>query len=289
MKGEVTKIWLFGSLDYKAAEAYLEKQASEGYMLKAVRTPWAFSARYAVCEPRQVKYCIDGFRGSAEEKKEYIDFAEDGGWFKAAELPGQIIFVSRPGEKPTPMQSDWKEEYRSIRAGLWKEDLPGGIICLLFIDLLRRLKLYKGLNVIFSGQDFLSTVILLLAGVMLAAILGIFVRAVWFYLRSEIALRTERPIAASSERSGRFWRGVHISLQLSLAVIFCTNFLNSIIGESTRGDFLSILIAVILVVILLLFMFPAKRILRNTKMKKAIVGIGITGIILLLVQCCMDL
>ena len=282
MGKEVIRPWFFGALDYKAAEAYLEKQAGRGYLLKAVGTPYPFSATYQRTEPKQVKYSIDGVFGTEEEKREYIDFAKDGGWHKTAQCGGAIIFASEEGKSPPPMQTDWEEEYRRMRRSLWKTDIPVGITVLGICWIMSKLDV-----------DFLKALLreeFILAGLLVLYLFFgflFFLRAIWFYVRSETAIRTQRPLKPVNPKTGQLWGAMHLLLGISAFLLACGNVIRAINMELEEGNFLGYIIAAGMFALLIMLVLPTNK-LRNSKcFKKLVPGVLIVLCTLSFVQCMM--
>lgn len=204
----VKKIWPFMWADYKSAEKYLEKMAAKGLMIKNIEA-FIFEgfnsiAVYEVTEPQHRKFCIDGFKGSAEDAQHYITMAEDAGWEGVAADYGILIFASKEGEHPTPLQTDWHNEYQQIRKSFWKMDIPLGIASLLMMYAFYKM---DGLleESIFKTFDLNTIYILAFFGFSLAGLL----RAVAFYIRSTLAIRHNTPLKPLSETHARIWGMLH--------------------------------------------------------------------------------
>lgn len=193
------RLWPFVLADNKLAEEYLEKQASKGLVLESINI-YGLWATYRKEEPQKRRYCVDGFKGKKEEQGRYIRMAKDAGWHYVAELPGHIFFSADPGTDPVPTQTDWREEYLQIRKGLWSQDIPLGIFTTIFLLLIGWL--WKALEV--EGglpMDWQSLYSYAIFGFILIG----FVKALWFYLKSAIAIRTDVPMKPASMRCAMVW------------------------------------------------------------------------------------
>lgn len=281
MKTTAKRLWTFSSLDYKAAERYLEKMAAKGFLLQEIDDRYNIMAYFEKREPQEVHYCIDGISGTDEEKAVYLQLAGDSGWHLMTYLNGQAVFVSEPGRNPVPIQTDWQEEYRQIRKGLWKRDIPNGMGFIFVLWLFSWL----------SG-DFLESIIMerkvLFAAmaVGIAASIALFLRAVWFYARSEIAIRTERPMKTDSHLAGQLWRGTHVVLAVAAFVMIAemTIFVVRLAWE--EGINLVSILAVAAVITMMLLNFPSiRRRIGESRAKKLSTGILIGALAAFFVQC----
>ena len=124
---EVTHFWPFMKADYRAAEAYLEAQSRKGLHICHIDN-YGVRATYEKGEPKDIKYSIDYYSGEYEEKETYIKLLEDAGWNHVADMDMYMIFASEKEQNPVPIHTDWQEEYRLMRKGLWRYEIPLGII-----------------------------------------------------------------------------------------------------------------------------------------------------------------
>lgn len=193
------RLWPFLLADNKLAEKYLEKQAEKGLILQSI-FPWGLWATYRCEAPQKRKYCIDGFKGNLDEHGRYLRMANDAGWSYVTDLPGYIFFVSKEGEQPTPTQTDWREEYLQIRKGLWSMDMPMGIVASVLLILLGAFLHWIGFEegLPLEWKTIHSEIIFIFF------LMG-FARAIWFYIKSEVALRRNEPMALSSAKSAMIW------------------------------------------------------------------------------------
>ena len=193
------RLWPFVLADNKLAEEYLEQQAAKGLLLERIGN-FGILATYSCVEPQERQFCIDGFKGKKEEQGRYLRIAKDAGWDYVTEQPGHIFFVNREGETPVPMQTDWREEYLQIRKGFWKQDIPLGIFASILLLLLawlwKVLEIEGGLPMDWRSLYSYACFIFVLIG---------FAKAIWFYLKSEFALRRDVPMNLGTMKSAMAW------------------------------------------------------------------------------------
>lgn len=282
MGSEVRRLWMFRGLDYKAAENYLNRQAERGLLLKKIGPQGIIAAFDRDESGKKVRYCIDGCHGSKEEIEDYIAFAADGGWHHVATRPGMLIFASKPGEMPPPMQTDWQEEYRQIRRGLWKQDIPYGIICLIGLWLFFKLSSALGDDLIWDDLTPLACLYLL----WMAAGMLLLLRALWFYIRSEAAIKRGRPLKAAGKATVRFWGGVHIAVVLFLVIAIYVNFGSAILGQMREGSVLSYVLAALMIVFAVFALLCRPKDEKHfPRYKSALIGFWALIVALLFVQC----
>ncbi len=278
----IRRLWMFHSLDYKAAEAYLNRQAEKGLVLQKI-SPWGLIAAFTRDESgKKISYSVDGCHGSKEEIRRYIDFAADGGWQKAAEMPGMLIFASKPGERPTPMQTDWREEYRQIRKGLWKYDLPLGIVCLACLWLMFKALAFMGTQLSWDDLGFTATVFF----VWLVTLLLLFLRSVWFYIRSETAIRRGKPMKQPGEGVVRFWGIIHIAMVLVFFTTLLIQFGSTVQDMLQDGSALDYAILAFLILIAGVALLSKPKSEQDVqRLKRALTGLCVVIAVLLLAKC----
>lgn len=283
MGEEVVRLWAFSRLDCRAAEQYLEKQAAKGYILKNIAQPYLLWATFEKTAPKKIRYCIDSLNGDKAERQAYIEFAADGGWHAVCILSGQIVFASEEGENPPPMQTDWQEEYRQIRKSLWKPDIPMGIFVIILFWLMYKLMGFLDIDVtvgeIMTAGHFMGFGLAVFA----ISCMAVFLRAVLFYIRSEIAIRKGVPLKPAKSETGRFWAIMHIFYGIALLWISIACIFHAISGQlELRDGFSYLIIGVLVVMALLIF---AKERIGAVRSQKIIIVTGIIGIVLAVVQC----
>ena len=125
----------FDATNYKAAQAYLDKKTEAGWVLDKL-----YLRRWARFVPNQGQiHCVDlDLRGAFEDgpEPEYLQLCEDSGWELIKRVPGLLLFRSKPGEQPAPIQSDpGMEGERFWKRHVRKQILTGSAI-FLFLALL---------------------------------------------------------------------------------------------------------------------------------------------------------
>lgn len=133
----VDRFWPFMKADYRAAETYLETQSRKGLHITRIDSK-AVWATYEKGEPRNIKYSIDYHNGETEERDAYKALLADAGWQHVADMDLYMIFASKENAAPIPIHTDWEEECRSMRKGLWRYEIPLGIIAVVAASFLYR-------------------------------------------------------------------------------------------------------------------------------------------------------
>lgn len=125
----VWRIFPYLCVDYKAAQAWLERQGAEGLRLAGVSC--RYLARFTR-EARPVHYFVDL---AADGGADYLQLCADAGWERVAQVQGMDLFVSRPGEDPVPIQSDPIMEERRFGRKFVRSNLLGILGALAFLAL----------------------------------------------------------------------------------------------------------------------------------------------------------
>lgn len=221
MGRQVTRLWPFLKADYKAAEEYLTQQAAHGLQFKSIGI-YGFFAKYEKTAPQQIQYCINVFNGIREDRDSYIVLAEDAGWHLQDEMQGALFFASRNGDTPTPMETDWRSQYRQIRKWHRGFEIPLGISTLILMVLTNRL---LGLGNI-TMLDFVTSLNLTDPAALWFVLMLVFsgeclYRAASFYVRSGIAMKRGIPLQVVSTSVAKR-RGLAHTI---LGVVTCTAYL----------------------------------------------------------------
>lgn len=118
----------FDAMDYKAAQAYLDKKAAQGWLLDKL-----YLKRFARFVPAEGRYhCVDIDAPHIFEDDTdwgYIELCEDAGWELTASIRSMLIFRSKPGQHPVPLQTDEGMEAERF----WKRHLRRNLIWLLIL------------------------------------------------------------------------------------------------------------------------------------------------------------
>lgn len=260
------KLWLFTKVDYKAAELYLQQQAEKGLQLRGMSGYGTF-VEYNVTEPARLKYCIDSFKGSDEQKSEYLQLASDAGWKLLFERDGLLYFVSKPPVLPPSMHTDWREEYRQLRKSFWKSEIKLGLAVSIILGLLfwflcflyqnGEYDFQKGL---FGDFDvaFNTVEMILIAVTTISAML----RGIVFFIRSQNALKTDTPFKPATIRQAQFWGRIHNLFKLGMVMFMIGNGLNLMfegLGDGLGGDTFKLITYGVLAVTVVIFLAIASR------------------------------
>ena len=119
----------YEAMDYKAAQACLDRWAAAGWVLKKVHLN--VLARFEPCEGRSHFVDLDLRRTLDETDPDYLQLCADAGWEKVQSLRGMLLFRSRPGTHPAPIQSDPGMEWeRFWKQYVLKNLLVSGVVLL---------------------------------------------------------------------------------------------------------------------------------------------------------------
>lgn len=110
----------FLTLDYKAAQDYLDRKAAQGWVLDDIY-PFRI-ATFVPAEGRRHYVDVGSYAGFGPGP-DMIQLCGDAGWEYVAGCDDMVFFRSLPGTEPQPLQSDatfeWKEFCRKqVRHGL---------------------------------------------------------------------------------------------------------------------------------------------------------------------------
>ncbi len=106
----------FDAMDYKAAQAYLDKKAEQGWVMEHLYLKWF--ARFVPAEGRY--HCVDLDTPHVFDDNldwNYVEFCEDAGWELVTNIRSMLVFRSKLGHHPTPLQTDTELEAEQF----WKK------------------------------------------------------------------------------------------------------------------------------------------------------------------------
>lgn len=110
----------FAFYDRENLEAYLEEQATRGWMVKKIRL-WSASILFERIKPIRRHFCVVFHKNRMDRppltpnQQEFVDYCQHTGWFLAACANRMIIFYNDT-ENPIPIETDPIMEVQSIRA-----------------------------------------------------------------------------------------------------------------------------------------------------------------------------
>ena len=190
----------FLSIDYKALQRWLDGLGAQGWRLDAIRC-W-YLGRF-VREAAPVAYSVALRNGNPD----YLALCGESGWRRFATRMGLDVFVSAPGERPVPVETDPALEARKA-AGSFLRSTLGNLFAL---ALLAGFGLYlfrgEGVNsflcrILESNWSFCYTAVLLVYLAVTVVWLAPLSLAWWLRCRRADAVEEARPRTA---RVRGFW------------------------------------------------------------------------------------
>ncbi len=125
----------YHTLNYKAAEEWLNQRAEEGWQVEDHLAPLQL-IKLARRDGPTVRYCMDLFQPNQPGDADYLSLCRQAGWTPVLELANMRLFVSQPGQRPAPIQTDSGLELERFEATyLWKA-LRGPLVPLSLLLLL---------------------------------------------------------------------------------------------------------------------------------------------------------
>ena len=135
MKTETWTLFPFLTMDYKAAEVWLNQKAAQGWQYTSKTTLWGYLFRLRRTERTDLRYCVDISGGKKDQ--DYRDFLNQAGWGWEGTVRGMDIFSSLPGADPVPIQTDaGLERQRFGRRYFWRTWLSELAVILLVMALI---------------------------------------------------------------------------------------------------------------------------------------------------------
>lgn len=129
MTEEIWTLFPFLTMDYKAAEGWLNERAAQGWQYTSDTTLWGYLLRLRRTERTDLRYCVDISGGKKD--KDYRNFLNQAGWGWEGTVRGMDIFSSLPGTAPVPIQTDPDlERQRFGRRYFWSTWLSGLVVTL---------------------------------------------------------------------------------------------------------------------------------------------------------------
>lgn len=116
----------FEAIDYKAAQAYLDKKAAKGWVLDKLYCKRF--ARFTPAEGRSHYVDLNLYRTLDDgPDPDYLQLCEDAGWELLKNVRGMLLFRSQSGRHPAPIQTD--EGIEADR--FWKKYVRKNLLVLL--------------------------------------------------------------------------------------------------------------------------------------------------------------
>lgn len=135
MTEETWTLFPFLTMDYKAAEVWLNQKAAQGWQYTSKTTLWGYLFRLRRTERTDLRYCVDISGGKKDQ--DYRNFLNQAGWGWEGTVRHMDIFSSLPGTDPVPIQTDaGLERQRFGRRYFWRTWLGKLIFSLLAATLL---------------------------------------------------------------------------------------------------------------------------------------------------------
>ncbi len=140
------KKWVFfpyTAPDYKAAEDWLNERCQEGWRPEKFGT---FFQRIKLLrqDGPPVCCCTDLYDTSSSPNRDYLALCQQAGWTRVGDINGIHLFVSQPGEKPAPIQTDQDMELERFKKFYLTRSLWGFALSLVILAALLGFFLWMG-------------------------------------------------------------------------------------------------------------------------------------------------
>ena len=212
----------FDAMDYKAAQAYLDKKAEQGWVMDKLVLKWF--ARFVPAEGRC--HCVDldtPHMFDDDLDWNYVEFCEEAGWELVKNVRSMLIFRSKLGQHPAPLQTD-----ESIEAErFWKRYLRRNLIwllILLFVILpLYIFAFFRAPNPVMLSEYLCNNTILLVAPFLILGVICI-LRNLVCILRAARQAHRAGTVPVPKGRSAWIFGLLSFLAGLLLIVGYCVNF-----------------------------------------------------------------
>lgn len=161
------RLFSYLAIDYKAAQAELDRMAAEGWALERIHS--GVLARFRRTDRTDLRYFLDWTDAAKPEEHDYLQLCTEAGW-ELVETVGYLnIYASRPGTDPLPIQTDPALEYLRYRKKVLRRmllaDLPLLIPLLLILLLaivswMRTPSVPALLPLVFAQSNLVSAILL---------------------------------------------------------------------------------------------------------------------------------
>lgn len=214
----------YEAMNYKAAQAYLDRKAQRGWELMHVYLGCA--ARFRQAERPSHFVDLDNRTDYSDTDPDYLQLCADAGWELVQNLRGMLLFRAAPGKSPAPIQTDgeieWERFWKKYRPRAWYILLCAAVIALLVWA--RSMPSTENLAALPASFFFL----LYLPCLMLLVVYYILYLAhsVWYLSRCRRSGQVEKPGAIAT---------VVDSLNRLYLPLFCTCALLGFLGHANLG------------------------------------------------------
>ena len=134
MKETCWKLFCYLIIDHRAAQAWLNRMAEDGWEL--VHIYFGLFARFRRTERTDLSYFLDWADPKYLETSDYLQLCSDAGWEPVQTVDYLNLYASRPGTSPAPIQTDSELEYRRFRQKALRRMALGGVIAFVVTPLI---------------------------------------------------------------------------------------------------------------------------------------------------------
>lgn len=126
----------FCAVDYRAAQAWLDRQGAMGWRLKGIHL--GCIARFERSGQERVRHCVDLHRevDGIWDGDEYLRLCADSGWDYVTWVRGMAVFAARPVCDPAPLQTDRGLEEETFWRRVIRRDLLDTLLGVVMLALL---------------------------------------------------------------------------------------------------------------------------------------------------------
>jgi len=230
---EIKKVlFTFAAYDYTGIEKYLEKQASEGWMLK--RFTGVFM-EFSKVEPKKLRFSVTYFSKAtgfepkpSKEQEHYMDLCEYTGWKFVTSCDQMQIFCTED-EYATPLETDPIMKVNNIHKSI-KKIFVVPYIGLIMITMWNVVSVFSGL--IFDTIEMLSNNYIILSGFCsIVALLLIIVEFIAYFRWKSKALKSAEDgifVESSGKTNFQYWvaaitciGGIFMIASIGEKILFC--------------------------------------------------------------------
>lgn len=226
MKSTRWKLFSYLVMDRRAAQAWLNQMAAEGWALEHIYL--GQFARFRATDRTDLTYFLDWVNPQFPDTPDYLQLCADAGWEPVQTLDYLNLYASRPGASPDPIQTDPALEYQRFQKKVLQHMALGvavlvGMLLLSFLSQGGPFRIggwsWRETAAILLSGSFSGTFALLCAPVWLAGWLAYLAALLRRVLLWRAAAREGRLLPDPDPKQVRIWGVVRFLGHLSLGAV----------------------------------------------------------------------